>query len=473
MTTRPIGRSVTCDETSGSGTSLASQRFLFPSSQVRERCHVDAQDMRQKLPLYGTSGASASKHGAERKIKETLPRHVLTQCIAQRPCSRCRSNGKEDACVDVQHKKRGRPRLRDDRDARYDMSRPPAAQEAARRPLSIYPGYDPPQQPPQHFRALRPNSSEPIAPRYMERTRDSGAYGQPLSIITQPPPEPAAYLTLDLEFARASETFVDALGGLMNRRTLDDVVVPGEREKIAGLRNSILQEQKQREPNYLPPIMGRGDHILQGLGFSVAEVSRFRLDRQEYLTFVTAEGQPRVYPARLGLQKDGSFYFVVLILAIQPRPAYPISPHERSGPPGVYGQTSTPAYPPHPPGSMSHDLNRHRLSEAMSSQRPPQPMPPGAHVQSPGGISPIGPPHSYSASSRGAEYPGPPAYQTPRSEISSSSQSQGPPRPSSYQLPPIRPPSERDESSTGSGDRLSRVDIGGLIEKPEAPGRMH
>lgn len=420
------------------------------------------------------SGASAPERGRWQKIHGTLARQILTKYTAQRPCSRCRSNGKEDACVDVQHKKRGRPRLRDDRDARYDMSRPPAAQEAARRPLSIYPGYDPSQQPPQHLRALKPNSSEPIAPRYMDRGRDSGAYGPPLSLTTtQQPPEPAAYLTLDLEIAKASDTFIDALGGLMNRRTLEDVVVPSEREKVSGLRNMILQEQKQREPNYLPPIMGRGEHVLQGLGFSVGEISRFQLDVQEYLTFTTAEGQPRVYPVRLGLQKDGSFYFVVLVLAIQ-RAAYPISPHERSGPPGAYNQPPTHAYPPPPPGSMSHDLSRHRLSEGIPPQRPTQPLPPGAPVQSPG-FSPIGhhPPHSYSASSRGPEYPGAPAYQTPRSEMSSSSQSQGPPRPSSYQLPPIRPPPERDESSSESGGRLSRVDIEGLIEKPEGPGRMH
>merc|ERR1712000_322120 len=154
------------------------------------------------------------------------------RCDAQRPCSRCRSNGKEDACVDVQHKKRGRPRLRDDRDARYDMSRPPMAQEAARRPLSMHPG-------------------DPAVSPYMDRARDHGPYGPPLSIVTQPPPEPAAYLTLDFEFASASETFVAALGGLVNRRTLEEVVVPSEREKVASLRDQVLREQKQREPNYL------------------------------------------------------------------------------------------------------------------------------------------------------------------------------------------------------------------------------
>ena len=403
------------------------------------------------------------------KINGPLARHKLTMQIAQRPCSRCRSNGKEDACVDVQHKKRGRPRLRDDRDARYDMSRPPMAQEAARRPLSMHPGYDSSQNSPQLFRTLRPNSSDPAASPYMDRVRDHGPYGPPLSIVTQPPPEPAAYLTLDFEFASASETFVAALGGLMNRRTLEDAVVPSEREKVASLRDQVLREQKQREPNYLPPIMGRGDQVLQGMGFSVAEVSRFRLDRQEYLTFTTTDGQPRVYPVRLGLQKEGSFYFVVLVLAIQ-RPAYPTSPQERSGPPGIYGQ---PGYQPPPPGSMSHDLSRHRLSEGIMSQRQPQGMPPGAPLQSPG-ISPIGPhpPHSYSASSRVSDYGGPPSYQTPRSEVPSGSHPPGPSRPSSYQLPPIRPPPEREGTSPGSGDR-GRGDILGLIEKPEGPGRMH
>ncbi|KAK6363467.1 hypothetical protein TWF730_000899 [Orbilia blumenaviensis] len=34
-------------------------------------------------------------------------------CDVQRPCPRCVSTGKQDSCVDVEHKKRGRPRLRD------------------------------------------------------------------------------------------------------------------------------------------------------------------------------------------------------------------------------------------------------------------------------------------------------------------------------------------------------------------------
>lgn len=64
---------------------------------------------------------------------------MLTAALAQRPCSRCISNNKADSCVDVQHKKRGRPRLRDDRESRYDASRfggPP--EPLLSRPLSAY-----------------------------------------------------------------------------------------------------------------------------------------------------------------------------------------------------------------------------------------------------------------------------------------------------------------------------------------------
>ena len=35
------------------------------------------------------------------------------QCVANRPCRRCVSLDKQDSCVDVQHKRRGRPRLKD------------------------------------------------------------------------------------------------------------------------------------------------------------------------------------------------------------------------------------------------------------------------------------------------------------------------------------------------------------------------
>ncbi|CEH13560.1 zn-cys zinc finger domain protein [Ceraceosorus bombacis] len=40
-------------------------------------------------------------------------RRAHLACDAQRPCQRCKNLGKTETCIDVQHKQRGRPRLRD------------------------------------------------------------------------------------------------------------------------------------------------------------------------------------------------------------------------------------------------------------------------------------------------------------------------------------------------------------------------
>lgn len=342
-----------------------------------------------------------------------------------------------------------------------------------RRPLSVYapagpaaPQYEIPPHDIHSQRVLKPQPREPLAPRYADHAsaREIGPYGPGSSMANQAH-EYVAYLSLDMEFSRASEPFLDALGGLRNRRSLDEVVVHGERDKVLALKSRILADQKQREPNYLPPILGRGDQFLQGLGFGAGDIARFHLSHQDYLTFVTAEGQPRVYPVRLGLAKEGSFFFVVLVLSL-PRPYPSNSPHKRTSTPSLYAQppTSNSTFS-HPPGSMAHDLNRHRLSEGPLPSRPPPGIPPQMNPGHNPGITTFGA-TSYSVSPNRPEYPTS-SYHNPRNELGPGSQ---PPPRSSYQLPPIRAPPEKDGFG---GDRASRVDIGGLIEKPEARGRPH
>jgi hypothetical protein len=290
---------------------------------------------------------------------------------------------------------------------------------------------------------------EPLAPRYPGRptVSDATLYSTPQPTV----PEPVAYLTMDLDFARVSETFVDALGGLRNFRGLDDITSPAEREKVLDIRNRVYGEQKQREPNYLPPILGTGDQVLHRLGFTLEEVNRFELRHQDYLTFVTAGGVPRVYPVRLGLAKEGSFYFVVLLLGITPRELPNRSLHE-------HGHLGTRRV------ETSIDLAS-RSGPGVAARMQP--------MQSPG-ISPIGP-SAYSASPNRAEFPGSGSYNTPRSEMPPGLHQ--PPR-SAFQLPPIRHPLGRESSGGGQNwtqrdERSTRVDIEGLIEKPEGPGRSH
>ncbi|KAF7547128.1 hypothetical protein G7046_g9099 [Stylonectria norvegica] len=410
--------------------------------------------------------------------------HVASACVpSQRPCSRCLSNGKEESCVDVQHKKRGRPRLRDDRDARYDPSRFPHPQDVAlMRPLSIYPsggsmgsGYEDPLRRVQSFRVLKSQPSEPLGPRFLDRASapDANVYAAPLSIATRQP-EPVAFLTMKLEFAKASPIFVDAIGGVnLQGRNLSDIVMPAERDKVSTIRGQLLEEQTRKEPNYLPPILGRLDHIIQGLGFGAEDIGRYQLERQEYLAFCAADGTPRSYPVRIGLAKEGSIYFVVLFLNVPSRYPYPSpSPHSRDAPQAYHHpQPPTPqsAYGQHAPASATFDPSRHRYNDGSLASRPA----PGPPTQMPTNISPgvgLGAP-SYSASPSRPDFSGPSSYQIPRSELPATRPAPQP----SFQLPPIRAQPDYGpapgEQSWNREDRSSRVDIGGLIEKPETTGR--
>ncbi|KAH8656764.1 hypothetical protein BGZ61DRAFT_486536 [Ilyonectria robusta] len=377
------------------------------------------------------------------------------RCDAQRPCSRCITNGKDYSCVDMQHKKRGRPRRRDDRDTRYDPSQFPHPQDAAaRRPLSIYPSG-----------GGAMGSGEPMPPRYLERApaADANSYAVPSSIAARVP-EPVAFLNMKMEFAKVSPVFADAIGGAnIQGRSLGDIVVPAERERVLAIRSQLLEEQTRKEPNYLPPILARLDHIIQGPGFSAEEVGRFQLERQEYLTFRTFDGQARQYLVRLGLAKEGSIYFVVMMLSHAARHFYPQAPSpffaqgynpQPQNPQAAYGQRA--------PVSATFDPARQRFNEGPLGSRPP----PGPSGQLPPNPTPgmgAGAP-SYAASPSRQEYPGPTSYHIPRSELTTTIR----PRPQPlFQLSPIRAPQDQaehpGERTWSREERPGRVDIGGLI----------
>ena len=336
-------------------------------------------------------------------------------------------------------------------------------------------GFDAPPSHEDPYRAIKSQPSEPLPPSYPDRGLRPGAeatgYGPSLSSAPRYP-EAVAYLSLDLEFARVSEPFVEALAGFrLERRQLMEVVVPAERDKILGLRHHLETEQKQREPNYLPPILGRGDTILQSLGFTTEDVSRFRLDREDCLTFIGADGRARQYFVRIGLAMEGGFYFVVLLLTPPPRPPYMAStPSDRAAPQasGYYPSTAPQPAP----------LQDRRTHETTFPPRPGTQLPPslnlGTHSRGSSIVAPLR-----------AEQAHPFPYGASRSE-----QGSQPPQ-GGYQLPPIRAPSDEgrhhmhgwpgqsqqtpqpQQQYPSRDERSSRVDIGGLIEKPEGTGHMH
>ncbi|KAF4126689.1 GAL4 [Geosmithia morbida] len=297
---------------------------------------------------------------AQRKAKG----HVASACVPckrahlrcdnQRPCSRCLTSGKQDNCVDVQHKKRGRPRLRDEREAQPGLIRTPAQQlppSPSRRPLSAHvPGpssiplrydFSAPHTPSGHGHSMLPRSDQ-IMPSYVE-----GGVPQRQAIARQPPqqrqapappaPQAVAFLSLDLEISRTSEHFSEAVGQLSNRRTLEEMVTPTDRERIAALKSQLQEEQRRRDPNYLPPILGRGDEVLQRIGFTAADIGRYQLPHRESLVFVGADGQLREHDVYIGLANEGSFYFIVLMLVLNAHHfPPPVSPHDQAPPHRLY-----------------------------------------------------------------------------------------------------------------------------------------
>ncbi|KAI1826504.1 hypothetical protein F4861DRAFT_537080 [Xylaria intraflava] len=417
------------------------------------------------------------------------------RCDAQRPCSRCLSNGKEDTCIDVQHKKRGRPRLRDDREPHFDTGRfahPP--DPTIRRPHSLYTPssaplvpFDDPLRRSQPYRVLKSQPREVVGPMFIERgsATDTNIFPAP-SVITPQAPEPVAFLTIgDLEVVKASSTFIDATisstqsllpyrSQAIVGRKLTEIITPPDRDRVLALCKSLQNEQVIKEPNYLPPIYGRDEEerVIKSQPFNLESVSRYQLDRQEIFTFVAADGQPRQHSIRIGLVKDDSIYFVVLLLIFSGRSYPPPSPTPRSR--GIAYSYQTQPFTQLTPVPAPYDPSRPRLTDPHRelSFAPRQPETPAqlVSVLSPG-MNPNILPYSVSAPARG-EQSGGLAHQIPRSELSLTRPTQQ----ADYQLPPIRSHRRTDpppEAAWQRDDRTSRLDIGGLIEKPEASPRRH
>ncbi|KAK4235511.1 hypothetical protein C8A03DRAFT_46378 [Achaetomium macrosporum] len=450
------------------------------------------------LPALQTY-AAATHHPIPDSLHSTPPKpqrktkgHVASACV---PCKkahlRCISTNKEGACVDVQHKKRGRPRLRDDSQTKYEAARYGSGADAMRRPLwSAYgPGpalgmvYDDPLRRTQSYRVLKSQPAESVTPRFPERGLESDAniYPPLLSISTaRAPEEPIAFLTISLEFSRASAPFLGAIGRTSVRGfNLADVVVPEERARASRLQQQAQEEQTRQEPAYLPPILNeRSEGVMQSLSFTSEEVSRYPLQWSETFSFLGDDGQARRISSRAGLATRDSIYFVVLLLDRSPRPSYPTpSPGLRD-----MGGSLEPGLQPYSqptPLSATFDPRQWRLSDPGYDPRQSGPHGAPAHMFS--APSP-GFPSAYSSSPSRPDYPTTPrTYQAPRSEMYPAGR---PYQAAEYQHPPLprirSPPAATAQQFEPSQrqprrpppfpyearEERSRIGIGGLLEQP-------
>lgn len=411
--------------------------------------------------------------------------------LAQRPCSRCLSNGKEDACVDVQHKKRGRPRLREEPRYAVEPSYPPP--ESMRRPLSLY-GPDTAVSTPfsdalhrsGSYRVLKSQGGigGPIASRYPEHQtppENPSLYGgsmTPNTRIPLLPQEPiCAYLTMEMQVAKSTKVFEETIGVQpVTSRNLQDIVSPSDRDKVFRLQRLFDDERRVREPNYLPPIYLKyeEDRVIQSVGFGPEDVRQPEADRSEMITFQSPDGQQRTFQLRFGLAKKESTYFVVVVIDVPttPQPFHPSSspytrePYHRDPQYGYHPQSGY--QPSHPP------------TRFMPNPPYGEPQPSVPSYRTPGSLSSNMSPFLQASSQRSDYVQGQSnPYQTPRSEghiqgqsiVQTQSQTQAhSQRQRDLQLPPIRDQRGGDELS-GRRDDRARFDIGGLLENPDPSGR--
>lgn len=305
--------------------------------------------------------------------------------------------------------------------------------------------------------------------RYLDRAApaDANIYGQiPPTQRSLPMQEPAcAYLNMELQIAKATSTFSETIGlqsGL--QRKLQEIVSPVDRDKLTRLQRSFEDERREREPNYLPPIYLakiEENSVIQSIGFSPEDLGQMRTDRHEMLTFQAPDGQQRTFQFRFGLAKKESTYFIIALLVI---PATPPVFQQPSAPPFLreiqsrepqYGFQTTQGY------GQSHGVSAYGPSSGfgdprgdMVSFRAPGPF--GPNIPSSSAVPQYAPLQARPEYAQ-AQTP----YHTPRSEMQTQA------RQDHIQLPPIRAPSSMMEPTRRRNDRSGRVDIGGLLEKPD------
>lgn len=245
------------------------------------------------------------------------------RCDDMRPCPRCVTGGKEDSCTDVPHKKRGRPRLRDDRDNRFSSNMYTRGPELLRRPISIYPGGD------GHglhssqlnsYRVLKSQAgpSQPVNARFLNHASAADANIYPSQAQQRIAQEDGtyAYLNMDFQIIKATQSFCDSIGfpSVITRKLVDMV---DERDKIEQLKQVFeAQRQKRAQPQYRQPIHNKldEDRAIQSIGFSNEELRRIQMDRHGTLTFHAMNGEPRPFDVKLGLGKKDAIFFVTIRL---------------------------------------------------------------------------------------------------------------------------------------------------------------
>ncbi|KAF2267014.1 hypothetical protein CC78DRAFT_101904 [Lojkania enalia] len=309
-----------------------------PGPQVQPTAIIAPPPLRPNKPARRTKAHVASACVNCKKA------HL--SCDVQRPCGRCVASGKQDSCKDVQHKKRGRPRLRDDKEfGRSDEGRPPPPHQLlGALPAATSDAFSQHRRATDPLRVLQRSTREtddvpnihpqPIAQAPGGR-QIGGSYGgvasSPYSVGPslgyQPnQPLPVAFLNLDLVILKCNQQFQDLVPflGEIRGKNLGDLLETRQVEVLQRIRNELRDERDEREPAYMAPITSLGQDPVQSVPErDVDLVSQGYTDRQYLLNFRLPSSQYQSLQTQVRLAKT-SLYFVTLVVRTPPRPLGPL-----------------------------------------------------------------------------------------------------------------------------------------------------
>ncbi|KAI9871010.1 MAG: hypothetical protein M1830_003536 [Pleopsidium flavum] len=233
----------------------------------------------------------------------------------------------QSSCIDVEHKKRGRPRLRDERDQRAEG--PPIEHQqtsTAMGPPYGSPVLSSPGRGHQRVGSYRELRSQPGIFHHgpqtglaMPQSYDLGAFRPSAPQLEMPTIPPLAVLSIDLVLAKGNQAFHDAIspGVGIRGRPLLDLLSPNHTAEIQGLQSQLRSERDTKDPTYLPPIRGSA-HDLDAISSiddrDLVNATQGTMERKLYWTFRAPSGQQRNFHFTVKLART-SFFFVVLMLS--------------------------------------------------------------------------------------------------------------------------------------------------------------
>ncbi|KAF3195199.1 hypothetical protein TWF225_003613 [Orbilia oligospora] len=256
-------------------------------------------------------------------------------CDVQRPCPRCVSTGKQDSCVDVEHKKRGRPRLRDVRHS-FEVARAidsrsglnlggglPSPGSLNGRGMRL-PGPDRVGRTSISSRTAPYVLSDPARQDYSSRSM----FTEPLHIPRGQSFEanqyipPTAFLTTDLVVASSTGGFQDLLGfaahDLNLRRTVYDLATdsPTDLKNLDRVLRCIKAIIQQEDPHYRTPASQDVYNVLQrSSSMDLRAGLRGGPVIEEYFDFRRSDSAVIKGFARFYLSR-ASVYFVAMEVAV-------------------------------------------------------------------------------------------------------------------------------------------------------------